>query len=66
MNIKEYEKFKIEHDILDKDIAKILGMSIPTLQRRKKNNEFTISEVNKLAIEFNLTQSNVLKIFVSN
>ena len=61
MNKEEYEEFKIEHKVLDKDITKILGMSIPILQRRKKNNELTLSKVNKLAINFNLIQSNLLK-----
>lgn len=66
MNKEEYEEFKIEHKVLDKDITKILGMSIPILQRRKKNNELTLSKVNKLAINFNLIQSDILRIFVSD
>lgn len=66
MNLIEYEKFKIDNDITDKDIAKTIGCSLATLSSRKKKKNFTVPEINALVKEYNLSDDAVLKIFFTN
>lgn len=54
MNLKEYDKFKIDYDLKEEDIANIIGCSKPTVLNKKYKDLFTIDDINKIIIKFKL------------
>lgn len=65
MNIKEFEKFKIDYGISNKDLTQILNCSSPTLIRKKNKNLFTLNDINQIAKKFKLSKNQVIEIFLS-
>lgn len=63
MNLKEYDKFKIDYDLKEEDIANIIGCSKPTVLNKKYKDLFTIDDINKIIIKFKLPKERVLNIF---
>lgn len=63
MNLKEYQKFKIDNGITDKDIAKTIGCSLATLSSRKKKKNFSLVDINLLVKKYKMTTDDVIKIF---
>lgn len=63
MNLKEYEKFKIDFDLTEDDIASVLNCSRVTLSKKKNENKFTLSDLNILAKKYSLNRDSITKIF---
>lgn len=63
MNLKEYQKFKIDNGITDRDIAKTIGCSLATLSCRKKKKNFSLVDINLLVKKYKMTTDDIIKIF---
>lgn len=55
MNLKGNNKFKIEYELTEKNIANVIGCSKPTLLTKKNKNLFTLEDINKINKKFNLS-----------
>lgn len=65
MDIKEYNKFKINKGITDKEVCEAIKCSRPTLLRKKRKDTFTLDEINLLINKFEMSKEDFNKIFLS-
>lgn len=67
MNQTTLRSFRRSHDISQKDMAKILGMSIPAYNKRESGKqEFKLGEIVIIKEHFNLTYEQVWAYFFTH
>lgn len=66
MNVNMFKGKMVENELTQEQVAKELGISIPSFRRKMYNDKFTISEINVLSRLLSLTEREFISIFFNN